>query len=118
MAFWNEIPDAHLITAVGFTLDGKIACAGSYVGLCLFYETDGLRYNTQISVKDQRGRNSKKGRKITGIEPMPNMPPGEEKLLITSNDSRLRLVNMKDKSLECKYKGLENTSSQIKATFR
>ncbi|RUS33344.1 hypothetical protein BC938DRAFT_472074 [Jimgerdemannia flammicorona] len=117
VAFWNEVPDDNLITAVGFTLDGKIACAGSYVGLCLFYETDGLRYNTQISVKDQKGRNSKKGRKITGIEPVPNMPPGEEKLLITSNDSRIRLVNMRDKSWECKYKGLENTSSQIKATF-
>ncbi|KAG5459995.1 MAG: WD40-repeat-containing domain protein [Olpidium bornovanus] len=36
---WNESPE-NLITAVGFTLDGKIAVAGSYVGLCMFYETE------------------------------------------------------------------------------
>ena len=39
-------------------------------------------------------------------------------LLVTSNDSRIRLYNLKDHSLSCKYKGCLNTSSQIKATFR
>ncbi|KAG5459996.1 MAG: hypothetical protein BJ554DRAFT_8018 [Olpidium bornovanus] len=75
-----------------------------------------MKYNTQIHVKAS-GRGAK-AKKITGIEPMPGTPPGEEKLLITSNDSRIRLYNMRDKSLECKFKGLENTSSQIRASFR
>ncbi|CAG8538481.1 28781_t:CDS:2, partial [Racocetra persica] len=113
---WNELNDSQLITAVGFALDGKIAVAGSLSGKCLFYETDGLKYNTQIHVKSARGRNSQ-GKKITGIESMPGTLPGQEKLLISSNDSRIRLYNMRDKSLECKFKGLENTSSQIRATF-
>lgn len=39
-------------------------------------------------------------------------------LLVTSNDSRVRMYNLKDHSLSCKYKGGLNTSSQIKATFR
>ena len=39
-------------------------------------------------------------------------------ILITTNDSRVRLFNMKDKSLMFKYKGILNTSLQIKATFR
>lgn len=39
-------------------------------------------------------------------------------ILVTSNDSRLRLYNLKDHSLSCKYKGCLNTSSQIRATFR
>ncbi|CAG8639415.1 11359_t:CDS:2 [Gigaspora margarita] len=116
VASWNELPDSQLITAVGFTLDGKIAVAGSLSGLCLFYETDGLKYNTQIHVKSARGRNSQ-GKKITGIESMPGTLPGQDKLLISSNDSRIRLYNMRDKSLEYKYKGLENTCSQIRATF-
>ncbi|KAG9296354.1 hypothetical protein G9A89_014946 [Geosiphon pyriformis] len=116
VAYWNEIGESQLITAVGFTADGKIAVAGSVNGLCLFFETDGLKYNTQIHVRSSRGRNSK-GRKITGIEAMPGTPAGQNKLLITSNDSRIRLYNMRDKSLEYKYKGLENTSSQIRATF-
>ncbi|CAO3590667.1 unnamed protein product [Absidia cylindrospora] len=114
VAFWNEVPNDNLITAVGFTLDGRTACVGSYTGQVYFYETQGLKYNTQINVKK---RGAKVGKKITGLEAMPNMPPGEEKLLITSNDSRIRMINMKDKSLIYKYKGLDNSTMQIKATF-
>ena len=118
VAYWNEVPDSNMVTAVGFTQDGKIAVAGSYIGSCFFYETEGLKYNTQITLDSNKNRNSKKTRKITGIESMPGMPPGEEKLLITSNDSRIRLINLKDKGLVAKYKGLENPSMQIRATFR
>ena len=70
-----------------------------------------LKYHTQIHVKSRHGKN--KGRKISGVEPL----PGEDKLLVTSNDSRIRLYNLKDHELSCKYKGCLNTSSQIKATF-
>lgn len=38
-------------------------------------------------------------------------------LLVTTNDCRLRLVNMSDYSVACKYKGVQNESMQIKATF-
>jgi WD40 repeat protein len=117
IAFWNELPESNLITAVGFTADGKLAVAGSYLGMCMFYETDGLKYNTQIHVRSTRGRNAK-GKKITGIEAMPNQSPGEEKLMVTTNDSRIRVYNMRDKSLHCKYKGSVNNSSQIRAAFR
>lgn len=117
VAFWNELPE--LITAVAFTPDGKFSIAGSFVGLCLFYETDGLRYHTQIHVRSTRGRNSK-GSKITGINAV-SLPTGsshgEVKLLITSNDSRVRMYNFRDKSLEVKFKGNINTCSQIHATF-
>ena len=117
VSFWNEVSNGNMITAVGFTLDGKTACAGSQIGQCFFYETQGLRYNTQINIRFSK-RTSKKGRKITGIEAMPGMLPGEEKMLITSNDSRARLYNMRDKSLMYKYKGAQNHSMQIRATFR
>ena len=121
VAFWNEIPNGKCATAAAFTLDGKTVIAGSHDGHCYFFETQGLKYNTQISVMNDtssnRNSSSKKGPKITGIEVMPGLPPGEEKILITSNDSRVRLYNMKDKSLMFKYKGVENNSLQIKATF-
>ncbi|KAF8465233.1 WD40-repeat-containing domain protein [Kalaharituber pfeilii] len=117
VAFWNEVPD--LITAVAFTPDGRMAIAGCSTGLCLFYETEGLRYNTQVLVRSTLGRNAK-GSKITGIETT-YLPPedtnGEVKILITSNDSRVRLYNLRDKSLETKFKGYVNTCSQIRATF-
>ncbi|KAI9273651.1 WD40-repeat-containing domain protein [Sporodiniella umbellata] len=115
VAFWNEIPGSRHVTAVGFTLDGKTVIAGSEDGNCYFFETQGLKYNTQLSVMAKKSK--KKGPKVTGIELMPGMPPGEEKILITTNDSRVRLFNMKDKSLMFKYKGHLNPSLQIKATF-
>ena len=103
VAFWNEIPGNRLVTAAGFTLDGKTVIAGSHDGHCYFFETQSLKYITQISVNSDtttnRNSSSKKGPKITGIEMMPGMPPGDEKLLVTSNDSKVRLYNMKDKSL-------------------
>ncbi|TVY80849.1 putative WD repeat-containing protein, partial [Lachnellula suecica] len=116
VAFWNQLPD--LITAVAFTPDGKTAMAGVLSGLCLFYETEGLKYHTQIHVRSSRGKNAK-GSKITGIRTttFPGDPDGDIKVLITSNDSRVRMYNLKDKSLEMKFRGHENICSQINASF-
>ncbi|KAK9379761.1 WD40-repeat-containing domain protein [Kockiozyma suomiensis] len=111
-----ELPD--LITAVAFTTDGQTAIAGCFTGLCFFYETVGLRYHTRMHVRSSHGKNSK-GSKITGIvhlEKSPESVSSDAKLLITSNDSRIRLYNMRDKSLEAKLKGNENVCSQIRAT--
>ncbi|KAK7206957.1 WD40-repeat-containing domain protein [Myxozyma melibiosi] len=111
-----ELPD--LITAVAFSSDGQTAIAGCFTGLCLFYETVGLRYHTRMHVRSSHGKNSK-GSKITGIshlEKAPESVSSDAKLLITSNDSRIRLYNMRDKSLEAKLKGNENLCSQIRAT--
>lgn len=113
--------------------NGKFAVIGTYDGRCVFYTTENLKYHTQIHVRSSRGRNSQ-GRKITGIEPM----PGEDKvnskcsgywsiftdiyicvqILVSSNDSRIRLYDLRDLNLSCKYKGYVNISSQISASFR
>lgn len=103
-----------MITAVGFTLDGRTACVGANTGDVFFFETQGLKYNTQIVVKRHR---NKHGKKVTGIEPMPCIAPGEERILVTTNDSRLWIINMKDKSYVSTYKGLSNSTMQIKASF-
>ncbi|KAL8692648.1 MAG: hypothetical protein Q9218_002381 [Villophora microphyllina] len=117
VAYWNQLPD--LITAVAFAPDGKTAIAGCLNGLCLFYETEGLKYHTQIHVKSAHGKNAK-GSKVTGIQAInypPDDPHGEMKILITSNDSRVRVYNLRDKGLEIKLKGNENSCSQIRASF-
>ncbi|KAL8662628.1 MAG: hypothetical protein Q9202_004586 [Teloschistes flavicans] len=117
VAYWNQLPD--LITAVAFAPDGKTAIAGCLNGLCLFYETEGLKYATQIHVKSAHGKNAK-GSKITGIQAIhfpPEDPNGEVKILITSNDSRIRVYNLRDKGLEIKLKGNQNSCSQIRASF-
>ncbi|OXU22367.1 hypothetical protein TSAR_012017 [Trichomalopsis sarcophagae] len=113
VAVWNEVDgQTKLITAANFCQNGLFAVVGSYDGRCIFYNTDQLKYHTQIHVRSTRGKNST-GRKISGIEPM----PGEDKILVTSNDSRIRLYDLRDLNLSCKYKGYVNVSSQIKASF-
>lgn len=117
IAFWSQLPD--LITAVAFSPDGKIAMAGCLKGQCLLYETEGLKYQSQIHVRSTHGKNAK-GSKITGIQTLmypPDQPNGEVKILITSNDSRVRIYNLRDKGLEMKLRGNENTCSQIHASF-
>lgn len=113
VAVWTEVEgQTKLVTAANFFQNGKFAVIGSYDGRCIFYHTDQLKYHTQIHVRSSRGKNST-GRKISGIEPM----PGADKILVTSNDSRIRLYDLRDLSVSCKYKGYINVSSQIKATF-
>ncbi|KAL2015664.1 hypothetical protein VTK56DRAFT_5042 [Thermocarpiscus australiensis] len=140
VAFSAQLPD--LVTAVAFSPDGKVAIAGLLNGLCMFYETEGLKLNGQIHVRSSRGKNAK-GSKITGIQTMAIPPPSsidmsssqkpissstsrtstdtaaqeEVSVLVTSNDSRIRIYRLRDKSLHVKLKGHENTCSQIAATF-
>ncbi|KAI8961066.1 WD40 repeat-like protein [Daldinia sp. FL1419] len=117
VAYSSQLSD--FITAVAFSPDGKTAIAGCSNGFCMFYETEGLKYHTQVHVRSSRGKNAK-GSKITGIETMafpPDAPDGVVKILITSNDSRIRIYNMGDKNLDLKLKGHENACSQIRATF-
>ncbi|MBE7181187.1 MAG: hypothetical protein INR71_08260, partial [Terriglobus roseus] len=136
VAFWNQL--SEMITAVAFAPDGKTAIAGTIGGSCLFYDTEGLKYKTQINIRSS-GRNAKPA-KITGIQAVngfddspvgsgsskgsgahPYSPANsirrEVKLLISSNDSRVRLYNFRDKSLEMKFKGHRNIASQIRASF-
>ncbi|XP_059148415.1 WD repeat-containing protein 44-like isoform X2 [Physella acuta] len=113
VTLWNELSgNSNLITTANFCYNGRLAVVGTYDGKCIFYTTEQLKYYTMVNVRSSRGKNSK-GRKITGIESM----PGEEKILITSNDSRIRLYNLRDLTLSCKYKGCMNNSSQIRASF-
>ncbi|KAL1892832.1 hypothetical protein Cpir12675_004366 [Ceratocystis pirilliformis] len=112
VAFSATVPD--MITAVSFSPDGQTSIVGMLHGLCMFFETEGLKLQKEMHVRSSRGRNAK-GSKITGIKTLetPSYNDGGVKILITSNDSRIRQYNMRDKSLDIKLKGHENVSSQI-----
>lgn len=117
VAYWAQVQD--MVTAVAFTPDGKTAIAGTLSGLCILYDTEGLKAHSQIHVRSNRGKNSK-GSKITGIETIQvtrQSGPPDVKILITSNDSRVRMYNLRDRSLEAKFRGNENSTSQIRASF-
>lgn len=142
---WTQLPE--LITCVSFTSEGELAIAGTFVGICFFFDIHDLALVTKLASKSTRGKNAK-GRKITSVVPIPKGEPSEpERLLVTSNDSRMRLWNVThvlashrarsaktptglisvssggvpkivaEKHLEAKYRNHENTSSQIKGTF-
>ncbi|KAL3472982.1 WD40-repeat-containing domain protein [Aspergillus californicus] len=117
VAFTVSVPD--MVTSVSFTPDGRYSMAGCLNGMLNIYETDGMKPAGYIHVRSARGRNAK-GSKITGIDTMVSPhddPNGDVKLLITSNDSRIRLYDLRDRTLEAKFRGNENTCSQIRATF-
>ncbi|KAI0554309.1 WD40-repeat-containing domain protein [Xylaria curta] len=117
VAYSSQLSD--IITAVGFSPDGKTAIAGTFHGFCMFYETEGLKPLSQLHVRSSRGKNAK-GSKITGIQTInysPNNAESEAKLLVTSNDSRIRIYNLATKTLEAKLKGHENACNQIRASF-
>ncbi|CAF4589775.1 unnamed protein product, partial [Rotaria sp. Silwood1] len=113
-------PQGNLITAVNFCDDGRKVIVGTFDGRFLLY-TDSLQYDTVMNIGDKHGnrshRSSKKRRKpykITGIE---SMNSNSSKVLITSNDSRIRLYDIRTKEIERKYRGYSNQSSQIRASF-
>ncbi|KAI1739937.1 WD40-repeat-containing domain protein [Xylaria scruposa] len=117
VAYSSQLSD--IITAVGFSPDGKTAIAGTFHGFCMFYETEGLKPLSQLHVRSSRGKNAK-GSKITGIQTInysSNNAESEAKLLVTSNDSRIRIYNLANKTLEAKLKGHENACNQIRASF-
>ena len=114
---WHELGQDGLITTVAFNPSGKVAICGTSTAQCLFFDcTRGLQYHSQITVCSRRGKN-KKGSKLSGLDVITSAL-GDDKLLVSSNDSRMRVYRMRDKELECKYAGgFLNTSSQIKGVF-
>lgn len=123
----ESVPAHGLITSSSFVQNGKFAVIGTYDGRIIFYSTDQLKYFTQIHVSGSGKNNSstqtssgntgndrrrrRNNNKVTGIESV-----DDNKILVTTNDSRLRLYDLRDLSLTCKYRGVLNQSSQIKAS--
>ncbi|CAJ0935163.1 unnamed protein product, partial [Mesorhabditis belari] len=109
VAVWNEV-QVKFITALAFAKNGKFAVVGTYNGRCYFYTADQLKYHTVVDARSTRGKNAR-GHKVTGLA------VHGDKLLVTSNDSRVRMYDVRDMSLTCKFIGAQNEHSQIRASF-
>jgi WD40 repeat protein len=94
-----------LITSVAFDNDGRTVMVGSYRGKCLFFDSLALKYQTQLQIKMKS-----KLKKITGIE----IIPPDDRILISSNDSRIRILSRRDKTQIAVLGGHSNYSSLIK----
>ncbi|KAJ2497846.1 hypothetical protein GGH96_004801 [Coemansia sp. RSA 1972] len=130
---WTRLPEGQMVTSVAYTgSKGDHIVAGTYRGMCVFYSTDGLSVQGRMHARSSRGRNAK-GSKITGFA---NAPTGQmpaallqrllgpaqyealishPRLLVSSNDSRLRMFLPGERELERKFKGHANASSQAYA---
>ncbi|KAM0244015.1 hypothetical protein ACHAP5_006679 [Fusarium lateritium] len=111
---------ADIITAVAFSPDGKVAICGSFSGICHLLNTTELTERSRICIQSS-GSNGGVSLKITGLQTMVSSdsidPTGQAKLMITTNDSRVRIYNLADHSLEHTLDGIRSQSSQIHARF-
>jgi len=76
--------------------------------LTVFFQQ--LKYHTVIDVRSARGKNAR-GHKISSLA------VHGDRLLVTSNDSRIRMYDLRDMTCICKFKGAVIEHSQIRASF-
>ncbi len=115
-----------MITSARFSNDGAMVIVGLYRGQVLFYQTEGMRYFTQIECRNRRGT-YRAGRMVTGLElrlgsrstpgtvggAVVHGVPSPLEVLVTTNDSRLRLYQTDDFSMIAKFKGLVNEDNYL-----
>jgi WD40 repeat protein len=98
------------ITAISYFPTGDMIAIGTHDGKCSIYDCKPkLRYNFSFTCRNRIGKYSH-GRKITNIHFL-----NRTKALITTNDSRIRLINISDGKMIHKYKGLVNEEFMIRA---
>ncbi|KAJ3065412.1 hypothetical protein HDU98_011215 [Podochytrium sp. JEL0797] len=110
------------ITAIEFSHDGQFVITGTNEGSLYFHEFSELSYNTRVDLTPMTGVRSFR---VTGIESLASLgigngaaavkPEVEEGagggvgdlgyILVTATDSRVRLFNLRDKSLVRRYRG-------------
>lgn len=123
---WQGVHD--MITAVTFSPESSLVqrgvlhvVVGTMRGQCTFFNVvpdSGeagnkyeLQYEAQLDVKNKK---KSRGKKITGLVHSPVASTCTH-LLVTSNDSRIRLYD--GYVMKSKYKGHANASTQIRASF-
>ncbi|CAN4102872.1 unnamed protein product [Withania somnifera] len=106
---WNDLHE--MVTAACYTPDGQGAFVGSYKGNCRQYNTSDNKLQQKAQINLQNKKKKAHQKKITGFQ---FVPGSTSEVLITSADSRIRVVDGAD--LVHKFKGFHNTNSQISAS--
>ncbi|CAI0427159.1 unnamed protein product [Linum tenue] len=105
---WTDLHE--MVTAVCYTPDGQGALVGSHKGTCRMYSLEDCKLNQTDQIDIQKKKSS--GKKITGFQFSPGNP---SEVLVTSADSRIRIMDGKE--LVHKFRGFKNINSQIAASF-
>ncbi|CAN4117718.1 unnamed protein product [Withania somnifera] len=107
---WNDLHE--MVTAACYTPDGQGALVGSYKGSCHWYNISDNKLQQKAQINLQNKKKKTHQRKITGFQ---FVPGSMSQVLITSADSRIRVID--DADLFHKFKGFRNTSRQISASM-
>ncbi|XP_010675627.2 uncharacterized protein LOC104891615 isoform X2 [Beta vulgaris subsp. vulgaris] len=107
---WNDLHE--MVTAACYTPDGQAALVGSYKGSCRLYNISENKLLQKCKINLQNKKKKSHLKKITGFQ---FAPGSSSEVLITSADSRVRVVDGVD--LVHKFKGFRNTNSQISASL-
>ncbi|CAM9197850.1 unnamed protein product, partial [Ectocarpus fasciculatus] len=112
---WAQAPD--MISSVCFYDNGAMAVAGLINGLVFLYDANNkMKYYTQILCRNRSGKH-KHGCKVSSVLFLSNASPQlgggaiasarseVYQLLVSTNDSRIRLFRLNDFSLRSKFKG-------------
>ncbi|WCJ32156.1 Transducin/WD40 repeat-like superfamily protein [Euphorbia peplus] len=107
---WSDLHE--MVTAACYSPDGQGALVGTYKGTCRLYSTseNKLQQKSQINLQNKKKKPHLK--KITGFQ---FARGSSSEVLITSADSRIRVIDGVD--LVHKFKGFRNTNSQISASL-
>ncbi|KAJ6798314.1 WD repeat-containing protein 44-like [Iris pallida] len=106
---WTDIRD--IVTAVCYHPEGKGIVVGSMTGDCRFYDVSDYVLELEVQISLQ-GKKKSPDKRITGFQ---YCPSDHRKLMVTSADSQVRILDGLD--IVSKYKGLRNAGSQISASF-
>ncbi|KAI4374708.1 hypothetical protein MLD38_012671 [Melastoma candidum] len=107
---WSDFHE--MVTAACYTPDGQGALVGSYKGTCRLYDTSENKLVQRSQINLQNRKKKSHLRKITGFQ---FVSGSSSEVVITSADSRIRVVDGTD--LVHKFKGFRNTNSQISASL-
>ncbi|KAJ6753731.1 WD REPEAT DOMAIN 44 [Salix purpurea] len=95
---WNDLHE--MVTAACYTPDGQGALVGSYKGSCCLYNTSRNKLQHKCQINLQNKKKKAHLRKITGFQ---FAPGSSSEVIVTSADSRIRVIDGVD--LVHKFKG-------------
>eukprot|EP00186_Timspurckia_oligopyrenoides_P001131 CAMPEP_0182444712 /NCGR_PEP_ID=MMETSP1172-20130603/3086_1 /TAXON_ID=708627 /ORGANISM="Timspurckia oligopyrenoides, Strain CCMP3278" /LENGTH=724 /DNA_ID=CAMNT_0024640341 /DNA_START=1501 /DNA_END=3675 /DNA_ORIENTATION=+ len=116
-----KISTEDVVTACGFSRDGKDALIGTAMGSMYIYKLQddisgywALQPTAQMDVRGSKVPRPDELRKIAAITPH---PMHTRDIMVSSNDSRLRLYSMEDKSIRFKLDAHTNEHARYGASF-
>ena len=123
VAYSKRLGDKVLITALSFTPLGDHCVVGAFDGSLFVLETQGL--SLTYSVEEKEGSfYHRDSRKITGIKIFENPRAsnksdtdlGRYHMLVTTNDSNVRLISLEHYKLITRFRGSHNEGSSVVAS--